>query len=233
MQFKLLPRRELVVGDFAFSHLLLPSEFLSGDFLDYLPQPDGRVLFYLADVAGHGVASAFVTVYLKRFVATQLDSMRRDEVLGDPALLLAQLNTELFRDDIGKHIALSVCVLDPVRRLLVYANAGAQPPPILGTGKGAPRRLGQRSTPAGLVESAEYTSERLDLPRGFVLALASDGVLELSSEGDAEARLARFADTVHPGLEHADALAVALGCSAESALRDDIALLLLRDGAAR
>ena len=233
MQFKLLPRRELVAGGFAFSHLLLPSEFLSGDFLDYLPQPDGRVLFYLADVAGHGVASAFVTVYLKRFIATQLDSPRRDALLDDPALLLAQLNEDLLRDGIGKHIAISCAVLDPAARSLCYANAGAQPPPILRCPGQVPRLLGQRSSPVGLVDAAEYRSEQLTLPRGSVLALASDGVLELSAAGGAEARLEWFAGRVQCALEHADALAVALGCSAEAALRDDIALLLLRDEVGR
>ena len=231
MQFRLLPRRQMRAGGFAFSHLLLPSEFLSGDFLDYLPQPDGRVLFYLADVAGHGVASAFVTVYLKRFIATQLDSARREALLDDPALLLSQLNEDLLRDGIGKHIAISCGVLDPADRSLRYANAGAQPPPILGCPGQPPRLLAQRSSPAGLVESAEYRSEQLCLPQGSVLAMASDGVLELPAEGSADARLEWFADRVHARLEHADALAVALGCSAETPLRDDIALLLLRDGA--
>lgn len=229
-QFRLLPRRELVVGEYAFSHLLLPSEFLSGDFLDYLPQPDGRVLFYLADVAGHGVASAFVTVYLKRFIATLLDSPRRGEVLDDPALLLDQLNRELLRDDIGKHIALSCAVLDPAARRIRYANAGAMPPPIFCGPDRAPHRLAQRSSPVGLLEQSHYASDTLDLPRGFALAMASDGVLEMGEDGDAETRLQRFAARVVPELEHVDALAVALGCSADAPLRDDIALLLLRDG---
>jgi serine phosphatase RsbU (regulator of sigma subunit) len=229
MQFKLLPPRELEVGGFVFSHLLLPSEYLSGDFLDYLPQPDGRVLFYLADVAGHGVASAFVTVYLKRFITTQMNAGHRDTLLDDPARLLDLLNAELLRDSIGKHIALSVAVLDPQRRHLRYANAGAQPPPLLCLADGSTQRLAQRSSPVGLLEQARFESVDLPLASGFVLALASDGVLELPAEGDAEARLAWFASHLRADLEHADALAVVLGCSAETALPDDVALLMLRD----
>lgn len=232
MQFKLLPRRELQLGRYTFSHLLLPSEFLSGDFLDYLPQPDGRVLFYLADVAGHGVASAFVTVYLKRFVATLMESERGPAVLDDPALLLGQLNAELLRDEIGKHIAISCAVLDPARPSLCLASAGAQPPPVFCSRDGTPRLLAQRSAPAGLLAEAEYRSESIALEPGFVLAMASDGVLETAPGEDAAARLAWFCSRVGPALEHADSLAVALGCSAEMALRDDVALLFLRDGAA-
>ncbi len=232
MQFKLLPRRELHIGGHAFSHLLLPSEFLSGDFLDYLPQADGRVLFYLADVAGHGVASAFVTIYLKRFIATLMESGRGAAVLDDPALLLSQLNAELLRDEIGKHIAISCAALDPARRTLRYASAGAQPPPVFCARGAGPRLLTQRSAPAGLLADAEYHSESLTLDSGFVLAMASDGVLEQAPGADAAARLEWFRDQVRPDLEHADSLAIALGCSAEVALRDDVALLFLRDRAA-
>lgn len=233
MQFRLLPRRELSVSGFSFSHLLLPSEFLSGDFLDYLPQPDGRVLFYLADVAGHGVASAFVTVYLKRFITTLMRSDARLAVLDDPALLLAQLNGELLREEIGRHIAISCMVLDPARRLLRYSNAGAQPPPVFCAAGGQPRLLAQRSSPAGLRSDAEYHSDTLEPGTGFVLGMASDGVLELPEDGDAAARLAWFSSKVSADLEHVDSLAIALGCSAETPITDDIALLLLRCEAPR
>lgn len=78
VQFKLLPPREQTFGDYVFTHKLKPSEFMSGDFIDYFSIDDERVGFYIADVSGHGVASAFVTVYLKRFMSTCLDAYLRE-----------------------------------------------------------------------------------------------------------------------------------------------------------
>ena len=46
-------------------HSVTPSLMLSGDFLDYFELDDDRLVFYIADVSGHGASSAFVTVLLK------------------------------------------------------------------------------------------------------------------------------------------------------------------------
>ena len=54
-----------------FAHQIIPSLYLSGDFVDYFRVDERRVAFYLADVSGHGASSAFVTVLLK-FMTTRL-----------------------------------------------------------------------------------------------------------------------------------------------------------------
>jgi serine phosphatase RsbU (regulator of sigma subunit) len=46
---------------------------LSGDFVDYFPIDDRHFAFYLADVSGHGAASAFLAVMLK----TLMDQYRK------------------------------------------------------------------------------------------------------------------------------------------------------------
>ena len=65
VQMNMLPQTPWVVDGLQFAHQIIPSLYLSGDFVDYFRLDERRVAFYLADVSGHGASSAFVTVLLK------------------------------------------------------------------------------------------------------------------------------------------------------------------------
>src|SRR5690606_17049892 len=65
VQMNMLPVTPWLVDGLKFTHQIIPSLYLSGDFVDYFRVDDRRIAFYLADVSGHGASSAFVTVLLK------------------------------------------------------------------------------------------------------------------------------------------------------------------------
>ena len=44
-----------------------PSAYLSGDWFDYWKISDKEVMFYLADVSGHGVTSSLLTSWMAAF----------------------------------------------------------------------------------------------------------------------------------------------------------------------
>jgi len=232
VQFKLLPPPSQTFGDCRFSHFFLPSEFMSGDFLDYLAVDEHRVLFYVADISGHGVASAFVTVFLKRFVSAYLDAQLRagnTEPLS-PARLLGSLNQELLREGMGKHAALFLGLLDTRSHQLLYANAGAYPYPLLLAAQGN-RFLETPSTPAGLLDEAAYTDLSTSLPEVCSLVLASDGLLEvLPGEHNAE-KLARLVEVAQQGFADAADLARNLGIDRASHPPDDLTVMVVRCGA--
>ncbi|HAS86693.1 MAG TPA: fused response regulator/phosphatase, partial [Candidatus Competibacteraceae bacterium] len=64
IQFQLLPENDKVYRSYRFNRHLLTSQYLSGDFVDYFAIDGEHLGFYIADVSGHGVSSAFVTVML-------------------------------------------------------------------------------------------------------------------------------------------------------------------------
>lgn len=234
VQFKMLPPPAWHVGAYHFSHWLMPSELMSGDFVDYFLIDDRQVGFYIADVSGHGVASAFVTVYLKRFVASALEAKRQGQssVVDDPAQLLSQLNSELLREKVGKHIAIWYAVLDTGTSSLRYANAGATPFPLFADADGT-AFLTSPSTPAGLFEMTAYANESKSLPGSFRLLLCSDGVLELLPETSADLRHERLRAALRIDTRSLEAVRAALGIDAGNARPDDLALLMIgRDVAA-
>jgi len=69
VQRQFLPAAQQRFGNYVFSQRLFPSMYLSGDFVDFFPIDANHVGFYIADVSGHGAASAFVTVMLKTLIS--------------------------------------------------------------------------------------------------------------------------------------------------------------------
>ncbi|WP_215399227.1 SpoIIE family protein phosphatase [Rheinheimera oceanensis] len=227
VQFKMLPPADFCVAQFQFNHALYPSEFMSGDFVDYFAADEHKVVFYIADVSGHGVASAFVTVYLKRFISANLERYRCDSsaILTDPAALLAALNTELLLEKIGKYIALFYAVLDTRSGEVTYANAGAFPWPLLLQGQEG-GYLTLKSTPVGMFDFSLYANQCLQLQQGCRLLLFSDGILDLLPQQTTEQKLQYLQQS---SLQQRDiaALLQALAIDPDQPLPDDLTILTL------
>jgi sigma-B regulation protein RsbU (phosphoserine phosphatase) len=230
IQFQLLPEERLQLGPVMFQRLLLPSASLSGDFVDYF-RIDSRYLgFYLADVAGHGVSSALVTVILQNSMSHYLMArwQERSDLILDPGGVLEELNRILLGSNLDKHLTMFYGILDLESSVLRFANAGQFPLPILYDGERA-RCLGSDSMPVGLFRDAGYRVEELPLPEHFLLFLCSDGVLELMPQTNIEQKEAALM-TLVDGLEkEIGEFVEALGIDgAPGEYPDDVTLLLLR-----
>lgn len=178
-QLQLLPEPLARFGRWQFSHAVIPSLYLSGDFLDYFEIDERRIGFYLADVSGHGAASAFVTMMLKSLINHPLRRFRShgDDTIVQPERLLAYLNSEVLQANLGKYLTLFYGVLDRYSGELHYSNGGHYPRPLLSQ-QGQYRFLGDGSFPVGLFDWAGYESATVMLADDACLLLSSDGVLE-------------------------------------------------------
>jgi len=180
IQTSLLPAAIEQVGPLVFSRHLEPSFYMSGDFVDYFRIDDSHVGFYMADVSGHGVSSAFITVLLKSYMSYARERFMNEEdrAILNPAVLLTRLNTELLGQDLGKHLTLLYGVMETNANHLTFANGGQFPHPIMLSG-GTAESMKIKGTPLGLFPFSTYENTELDLPQSFVLVLFSDGVLEI------------------------------------------------------
>ncbi|MEE4362270.1 MAG: response regulator, partial [Pseudomonadales bacterium] len=136
VQLGMLPPSPMAIEGFRLQHRILPSLFLSGDFVDYFRITDHHFVFYIADVSGHGASSAFVTVLLKNF-SRRLRREYRPRMLMEPGDILRWLNQELLESHLDRHVTLFLGVVDCARNLLSYANAGHFPAPALVSGEEA------------------------------------------------------------------------------------------------
>lgn len=204
IQMGMLPPSPMAIDRYRLRHKIFPSLMLSGDFVDYFRITDRHFAFYIADVSGHGASSAFVTVLLKNF-SRRLRREYRPSMLKYPGEILRWLNGELLDNELDKHVALFIGIVDVTTDELAYANAGHFPLTVLCDDSGA-RFLEIAGRPAGLFADAEYRSESVALEGRTSLMMVSDGILEIMDEqglAKKEARLLEVAAQCHDGQEEA------------------------------
>ena len=231
VQLKMLPDHELRLSELQVDHLIKPSLYLSGDFLDYFRITEDKVLVYIADVSGHGASSAFVTVLLKNLTNRLQRNMRRqssDDILH-PERFLERINSELLDTGLGKHVTVFVGIFSISTRVLSYAVGAHFPMPILSFEGGETRFLEGSGLPVGLFEAPEWEIYQVTLDRPFRLLLFSDGILEVIPAKSLDEKEKTLLELVSGGSHTIASLSDALGLGKITELPDDIAIVSVTD----
>ncbi|MEQ9363072.1 MAG: SpoIIE family protein phosphatase, partial [Leptospirales bacterium] len=122
IQRALLPPPIANRNDLRVAYLYEPMEAVGGDFIDLHIRDDGRALFAVADVTGHGVPAALLSSMIKMALRVSY------EMMEDPAVALGRLH-EAIKDKLASHhITVCFCYLDLNTGLLRHASAGHLPP---------------------------------------------------------------------------------------------------------
>ena len=240
LQRRLLPSAppRLDGVDVAFAYRSASAGVLSGgDFLDFYSRSPGTLAFAIGDVAGKGVdamAITFVTKYVLR-AAVQGGQLSWPT---NPGEALQELRTALleqpdFGEDQERFVTVLFGTLNTPRGLLQLASAG-HPTPFIVRAGGVERPL-LLTEPAIGVELgaalAPYPSEVLELSRGDVLVLFTDGITELrdADGGFFEDHMAAVLDGCHdtPAADVVDRLIAAGNDFAARPPADDMAVLCI------
>ncbi len=147
---------------------------VGGDWYDALELPEGRVLFAIGDVAGHGIEAA---VTMNRARQALISSALFD---SEPANVLQRVNAEMCRESAPMVTAVAGFA-DARTYEFVYASAGHPPPVLVEPGR-VPRLLDFGSLPLGVSKTAAYRSHRIQTVPGAMLVLYTDGALEHSRD---------------------------------------------------
>ncbi len=227
-QMNMLPVTPWSIEGLEFSHRIIPSLYLSGDFVDYFRVDERRVAFYLADVSGHGASSAFVTVLLKFMTTRLLYESRRNGTLPEfkPSEVLAHINRGLINTKLGKHVTMLGGVIDLEKNSLTYSIGGHLPLPVLFV-EGQAGYLEGRGLPVGLFDDATYDDRVMELPPSFSLSLFSDGILDVLPGATLKEKEASLPEQVAAAGGTLDGLRQVFGLANLAEMPDDIALLVL------
>ena len=223
VQQGLMPDTPLMFDNLTFEHVIHPSLILSGDAIDYFELPDQRILFYIADVSGHGAAGAIVTVVLKGLFQQLVSEY---EMLSITAAddILSWLNEELLKVHLEQHVTLFLGLISEDRKALDYSNAAHFPGTIFaGTDQGA-EYLELGGLPLGIMATADYVEHTLPLPKSFTLVMFSDGVFEIMPHVDLQTKEKHLVSLVNCTGGELDCLAEKLGLSDVTDIPDDIAI---------
>ena len=228
LQFQLLPQDGFRHGRYRCFRRLFPSQLLSGDFLDYFALGPRYLGFYLADVAGHGAASAFVTAILTTLVQNYREALMllKDETILHPEQFLTRLDADLSAKQLDKHVTMFFGVIDLETDRLCYGNAGAFPFPFLCNGSNV-IELECPGRPLNLPGAASFAQGEIQLEPDARLLILSDGVLELGRRKSYRDRRGELANVA---LASNDVEGVLSGLTLDefTPLYDDVALFLLR-----
>jgi hypothetical protein len=178
IQDSLLPSGTLTTPWAEAAGRTIPAAEIGGDFFDMHVLPDGRLLLFLADVAGHGVGAGILAAMTKSAVYLQAS------VDPSPGRVLAALNRTLRDLSDRRMFVTAACVLlDGGSRRIQVATAGH--PPILLRSPGGIAEIRTPSVGLGMKEDAVFDECEATIGKGDVVLLYSDGLVERTNrEGE-------------------------------------------------
>jgi serine phosphatase RsbU (regulator of sigma subunit) len=178
----LLPEEADVPGA-KVTYLFQPCSGVGGDYFDIIELPQGEVALIVADVSGHGLASAMTASIIKALLPNYMAN------LGSPAKALSALNQDIYnltQDDM--FVTAFAALFSPAKKCLTWALAG-HPSPLFMTNKTEISRLSESSIFLGAFDNGsplvDYQDHVQEIKTGDRLALFTDGLTEApTAEGE-------------------------------------------------
>ncbi len=230
IQSGLLPMNLPEITGWEFDARLVPARETAGDFYDCIVLPDGRIGVVIADVAEKGAGAALYMALGRTLIRTYAN------VFPDaPEQVLAATNQHLLDDTAATlFITAFYGVLDPVTGLLLYCNAGHNPPCLFRARNNSVLLLERTGVLLGVTDEVQWHQAQTTIDTGDTLLCYTDGVTEARAEdGDffGVDRLLRFAreQLPAPAASLNDAILHGVAAFAGAAPReDDMTLLVVR-----
>ncbi len=176
IQEDLLPK-ELPQSDyFKIAAQYIPSGTVAGDMYDAFFDPSFNVHLYMADVAGHGVSAAMVTVFLKKSITP---FHHFTDMNTTPKEILNLLNEELIKANFGRTMFVTMLYskFNPVTNKLTISSAG-HPPLILKREGQKPEAYNTKGIPLGWRKSPNFEEKVIDLQKNDRIILYTDGITD-------------------------------------------------------
>jgi serine phosphatase RsbU (regulator of sigma subunit) len=176
VQQAILPDTPPRIPGYDIAALSNPAREVGGDFFDFIPTADGRMVFMIGDAVGKGLRAAMYvseTHGLAHSAALEYDT---------PDKILAAVNAAIVasRGESSDFVTLFCAVLDPKQHKLLYASAGHNPPVWKHQNRVQSFEFG--SLPLAVMEDSEYQLHQIDLASGDTVIMYTDGVTESLSE---------------------------------------------------
>ncbi|MFN0141208.1 MAG: SpoIIE family protein phosphatase [Pyrinomonadaceae bacterium] len=200
-----------IVEGYEFQGISFSCYEIGGDYYDFIPREDGKMLVALGDVSGKGTAAALLMSSLHAAIHGQIAA---NTPIGESINLI---NEYLVKNTpTNRFVTLFIAELEPATGELNFINAGHNPP-LLARADGRVEQLESGGMPLGLMVVGDYEAGEAMLNSGDALVIYSDGVSEANNLNEDEFGLDRLKDVIRVNIK---ASASGLRDKVESALSD-------------
>lgn len=173
IQQRILPNRE-IFDNITFDYVYRASEMLSGDIFDVFHIDNDKIGIYIADVSGHGVAAAMMTMFIRQTMRSIIED------IDGPADALSELYRRFstLKLEVDKYFTIFYGVFNKFTYEFKYANAGHNCIPIK-FNRNNIELLNAKGFPIVLIfDDMEYDEKAIHLKKGDNILFYTDGITE-------------------------------------------------------
>jgi len=198
IQQSLLPTSMPVVEGFEIAAWNQPADQTGGDYFDWQPLSDGKVLVALADVTGHGIGPALLAAVCRAYA--------RASFSGENGLFTAmgKVNAALAADlKEGRFVTFVAAICTPRNPRVELLSAGHGPLFLYLLKHDCFEKMDAQGLPLGI--SASFDSDpplSLDLEHGDMVVLATDGFFEWANAHGEQFGTARMEERIRASREN-------------------------------
>ena len=192
IQRRMIPEKPPHVNGLDIAATYIPCFDVGGDFYDFLPISDGRLIITIADVIGKGMPAAIMMSWFRGAIQAYTEGFR--QVLRDTGATTRDRNSGLrtaarTRNAIenfnkmaciecreGEFITLFYATIDAAEKTITYCNCGHEPTVLLRSGQVLD--LAQGGLVLGVDQHARYEIETVELRDGDCLLFYTDGLVD-------------------------------------------------------
>jgi len=184
VQQDFLPAKLPNTDEVQWATIFLPAEWVSGDIYDIVRIDEQHIGFYVADIVGHGMPAALLTIFLKQALVMR-ETIDNNYRIFSPVEVMKNLNLRMAAQKLSGYqfATCCYCLLNTKTLQLTYSRAGHPYPVLIRPGK-EPEQLQIRGSLLGIFEQAEYIQGTVQLQPGDKLLLFSDGAESLIGRFD-------------------------------------------------
>lgn len=198
IQRRMIPEKAPDVKGLDIAAKYIPCFDVGGDFYDFLPLSEGRLVVTIADVIGKGVPAAIMMSWFRGALQAYTEGFR--EVLKGASPLDIDLHSgmkaavrtknaiENFNKMAciecreGEFITLFYAIIDAVQKTVTYCSCGHEPPVLIRAGQ--TQDLDKGGLVLGVDPQAQYEIETVRLRDGDCLLFYTDGLVDAMDFGN-------------------------------------------------
>jgi sigma-B regulation protein RsbU (phosphoserine phosphatase) len=192
IQRRMIPERPPQIAGLDIAAKYIPCFDVGGDFYEFLPINERRLVITIADVIGKGVPAAIMMSWFRGAVQAYTEGFR--EVLRDGGATAGDPNSGLrtavrvknavenfnkmacMECKEGEFVTLFYATIDAAEKTVTYCNCGHEPTVLLRDGQ--PQDLAKGGLVLGVDPHAKYEIETVELRDGDCLLFYTDGLID-------------------------------------------------------